>query len=36
MRMRVDAVLETFLAEQRALLDDLGSEAAEPLTSSGE
>ena len=31
MRTRVDAVLESFLAEQRALLDGLGSEAAEPL-----
>jgi geranylgeranyl diphosphate synthase type I len=35
MRMRVDAVLETFLAEQRALLDGLGSEAAEPLDELG-
>jgi geranylgeranyl diphosphate synthase type I len=35
MRSRVDAVLESFLAEQRALLDGLGSEAAEPLDELG-
>ena len=35
MRMRVDAVLDSFLAEQRGLLDDLGSEAVEPLDELG-
>ncbi len=31
LQARVDAVLESFLAQQRALLDGLGGEAAEPL-----
>jgi len=35
MRARVDAVLASFLAEQRALLDGLGPEAAEPLDELG-